>query len=573
MIDVVCFPARRVLTRCASHLVELQMGDVRLDASRASGRGDIFNLSQPQKNEPRDLRKMKGPTKSPMRNTTPAEAKADLREFLKVVCPSWSFYTLNKGQTIDRVMAKLEDIGVRDCWELMRRVQLNTINIELSAAGHTGFTEDTMKRLRHNSNFLKALEHLREPHYRQSGVFAPVPQLLSSTHFDWRDALDSCQQRPTTPDTQPGKSAVSAKVHGATRPGTAPEHKGSSGGRRGFGDGSWNSGSNAGPVNPPQRKPKRVSSAGASRPPAGQRASSQPSPNRAETLGSEEFDLDSALFSRPSLRFVTRPSTSERSLSGRQAQPSVASGDSDGGAMLRVLSSAQRGAGRGSLRVAAHFLPSAEQFVSRAAHAGATPSAMAPQKRERSELPSGEIADGFGPRFTRIGGFEDLEIAALEASPAVLEARLEKIQQAGKAMTSKPREAAWTNSHIDNIQGRAEAMLSEQIALDEKDTLLTAMRREGPKSLTRQLICTNIENRLKAAAGREAKAKSDVHSQCTSISDNLASMQNSRHELHKVRKYAHVFMSDGRGESSFANAVRRRYTRGPTRGKGTTRLV
>lgn len=422
-----------------------------------------------------------------------------------------------------------------------------------------------MRRLRQSSNFLRALEHLGDPYYRQTGSFAPVPQLLSSTHFDWRtefqqDGKDSPHQRNS--ETMSGKAA---KGHGHTRPRTAP------------GQTSWNSGGCARPVIVPKKTPKRVSSAGASRPPP-----------RGTAAGNEhtqhDLDSDSPLFSRPSLRFVTRPSTSpasEKSLSPNwpvmSAMSSVASNHSDAGTMLKVLSTAQPGAERGSRRVAVQMAPSAENVHRSAllspAHMAATPSAA---KRDRPELLSSEVGDGLGPRHARFGGVDSLEGTAMEATPtAVVETRLEKMQQAGSGMTAKPRRAAWTShSHSDNLPERAEAILNEQLALDEKEVFLNAMRREGPKSLTRQLVCTNIENRLKAAAGREAKAKSDVHSQCTCISDNLASMQNSRHELHKIRKYAHVFMGDHvKGtDASFANAVRRRYTRNP-KSVRTTRLV
>merc|ERR1711972_909341 len=88
-----------------------------------------------------------------------------------------------------------------------------------------------------------------------------------------------------------------------------------------------------------------------------------------------------------------------------------------------------------------------------------------------------------------------------------------------------------------SLQDRAEAMLSEQQALDEKDLLLKAVRREG-HSATRRIVTANIENRLQSVASHNAKAASDLHNQCTNISNQLLGMQTARHELQKVRKSA-----------------------------------
>eukprot|EP00425_Heterocapsa_triquetra_P015666 CAMPEP_0195129474 /NCGR_PEP_ID=MMETSP0448-20130528/141243_1 /TAXON_ID=66468 /ORGANISM="Heterocapsa triquestra, Strain CCMP 448" /LENGTH=136 /DNA_ID=CAMNT_0040167317 /DNA_START=14 /DNA_END=420 /DNA_ORIENTATION=+ len=118
----------------------------------------------------------------PEQTTGPIEAEADLREFLRVVRPDWSLITRGGANPIDRVMAKLKDIGVCNVWELMRKVRANTINMELSAAGHTRFGDDTIELMKSKGAFIRALASLREPYHRQVGVFAPVPQLLAKTN-------------------------------------------------------------------------------------------------------------------------------------------------------------------------------------------------------------------------------------------------------------------------------------------------------------------------------------------------------------------------------------------------------
>merc|ERR1740129_927306 len=79
-------------------------------------------------------------------------------------------------------MLKLKDIGVTDVSELIHRVRSNTLNMDLSEAGHTRFGEDTIEALRSEGAFVRALESLKEPHYRQMGCFAPVPVLLAKTY-------------------------------------------------------------------------------------------------------------------------------------------------------------------------------------------------------------------------------------------------------------------------------------------------------------------------------------------------------------------------------------------------------
>merc|ERR1719265_1899141 len=117
----------------------------------------------------------------PLTYSEPFEAEQDLREFLKVVRPDWSAYRSEGYRDIDRVLAKLKAVGVVDIWELMQRVENNTINEDLFAAGRSCFSEDTLEQFRQQRSFLCALEHLREPYYRQVGRFAPVPQLLAKT--------------------------------------------------------------------------------------------------------------------------------------------------------------------------------------------------------------------------------------------------------------------------------------------------------------------------------------------------------------------------------------------------------
>jgi len=115
------------------------------------------------------------------------EAAHELREFLKVACPQWSHYDRRGACNIDKVMAKLESIGVFSYWDLMQHVEHNTLNERLHAAGKVVFCKKTLDQFRHQKSFLAALENLRAPFYRQTGVFAPVPQMMSKSSL-WNTA-------------------------------------------------------------------------------------------------------------------------------------------------------------------------------------------------------------------------------------------------------------------------------------------------------------------------------------------------------------------------------------------------
>lgn len=101
------------------------------------------------------------------------------------------------------------------------------------------------------------------------------------------------------------------------------------------------------------------------------------------------------------------------------------------------------------------------------------------------------------------------------------------------------RAALWSTSTADNLHDRAEAMLNEQQALDEKEYMKKTMRCEGEGSATRRIITANIRCRLKDEGARREKTAADAVNQCTSIRNYILNMQSTRRELHDIRKRAH----------------------------------
>lgn len=121
-----------------------------------------------------------------------AENQQDLLQFLKVVSPKWSCARKSGHRDVQRVLEKLKDIGVHNTFDLLQRVSQNSINEDLSAAGHSRFSKDTMDRMQKQSHFIRSLEHLKEPYFRQVGVFAPVPQLMTGTNLRQKAWKTSC---------------------------------------------------------------------------------------------------------------------------------------------------------------------------------------------------------------------------------------------------------------------------------------------------------------------------------------------------------------------------------------------
>lgn len=103
----------------------------------------------------------------------------DLKNFLRIARPDWLCpRRLGHSSDIHRVLEKLKAIGITDTWEFVKRVCSNRINDDLGAAGYARFSRETIESVRKQGVFIRSLEHLRDPFQRQTGLFAPVPQML-----------------------------------------------------------------------------------------------------------------------------------------------------------------------------------------------------------------------------------------------------------------------------------------------------------------------------------------------------------------------------------------------------------
>jgi len=558
-------------------------------ASRAAG--DTFSESDfsddyqtgyarggPMKDEPANIPHWKRAgaetynTTSTSRKLEQMEARTELREFLKVVRPEWSLYDKRAVASIERVMEKLEAIGVTDITGLMQRVNTNSINMDLSQMGRSRFEDETLQKLRTAKSFLRALEHLKEPFYRQIGNFAQVRQLLSKNNlWNWDDP-----KAVRNSDGSPAKGSKVEDASSASKVASKPAETSSSS-----------------PSKPPRRS--SATSAGGKTPKGGSSPLKDGLKEKSGGLSYSDTDLDlmrmrtrtkskdSATWGKgirshkgyakaaqhankvhrksisqldipeeilalsaldhPKMRFLTRPSSS--SDPGRKAAYSE----------FAEMARPQR-PHSAAAAPSMHRTPSRSALVNARENASSSP-------RQSNDASSEFLLDSPPQRVkplamartktmpeTALGRQKTMAVATADdgtvetPNTPALEQEVERIQQAGSAMSEKHRKPCWSNLRQDNLHEQASAMLEEQMALDERIALFKLMEREGLASPTRQAIAGNIKCRLQDLAPRDAKQSSDVHMRATNIRNHLQQLLQAKRELRSVRKSTQVLLKE-----------------------------
>jgi len=544
----------------------------------------------------------------PSSYTDPFEAEHDLREFLKVVKPDWSAYRPKGYCEIDRVMAKLKAIGVADIWELMQRVETNVINEDLFHAGSSCFSEDTLELFRAQRSFLCALEHLREPYYRQCGLFAPVPQLLAKSNR-WSQAVSNSKNgrraeieglglRPASGTKQSGntkngrreevdglaskpvssglKTAVTASTlltrlrpdSNATEPQktkTRQEGMPSANAPEQLRRGAPHARSTSNATEAPKTKTRQEGMPSTSRPSTAPDSSSQSSSrNPSKTSGNL----------RP--RRISSAVAKTRSSSNTEAETSSAWDlESIENVDLLTTWDGPRCTSRQDLRFSRPGIPprscwsrpaSQPRSPEEPGRESVTPtspsrSSSVPAKKVKLEqLQTGghltqapearRASRSSGGSFGRQESSENAENAE-DRAEAALQEEVEKIQSEGAAMSTHSREAKWNNLTSDTLLEHGQAVLAEQQAIHDKRNLYLAMSREGPRSVTRKVVSANIKCRLREEAVRDAKTALDVHYQCTSIRKHLNAMANARRDLSGARLSTQKVLEEEKKEEMF----------------------
>jgi len=453
------------------------------------------------------------------------EAREELREFLKVVRPGWSLYDRHSVTNIDRVMDKLAAIGVYDISGLMQRVYSNSINMDLSQMGFSRFDDDTLLKLRTAKSFLRAMNHLKEPFYRQTGNFAQVRQLLAKTNlWNWDERLTASpthsqeeqQQRPSSsPASDPGRRLRSkTRSPSKSEKGRSPSAHVQSETDLEFTRPRRTRESNAFSIGQRIRHQKGYAK-------AAQHANLV---NRKSVMAMPEAVLSSSAMDHPQLRYLTRPSSS--------SNPAQIPAYSEFAEMNRSQSSRP-------------FSPAASLSQTPSQRGGVTAVVdRLSESYDGTETPAQRTKLPLSPMaFTRTKSAPSDTLGEGQTT-ANLEVEVERIQQAGGAMSVAHRKALWSNLRADNLHTQAEAMLEEQFALDERTALFKLMEREGLGSPTRQVIAGNIKSRLKDIATRDVKLSSDVHMRTTNIRNHLQQMLAARRDLRNVRRSTQALLKE-----------------------------
>lgn len=482
------------------------------------------------------------------------EGQTDLRQFLQVVRPDWATARRGRSTEIQRVVQKLQEIGVTSTWELVSRAQANRINEDLTNAGFSRFSRDTLESIKKQSSFVRALENLNEANYRQAGLFAPVPQLLSRKNLrvqaggNGRPSSSLSSIRRTGGDG-PGAITAFALGHLARTPAQMRRRNRASTPPRGLetvgigaagNDSSSDSSSDVAPCRPLCLRGYRGVISGTAGPRLG---------------------ISRSLTSLPSQQASSTKVTGELLL--------AASSGSSGSRSKADLAELQQVA----IQVAA----------------GGTGSAAVDEAYERlarmgeEELMSLNHADSFKSQ-----GGSDAQVLRISALYAKLglpvkmvartlcsekhtvgEARLKldsmavgSIQQAGSAMALENRAARWSGYGLppeavlnggrpvdpasrgakgpDLSGGRAtlrhaERMLKEQEALKEKARLIKYMDLEGLVSPMRHHVAANIRERMRDEKDAEAE-RMEMEHKCANIRRQISLMGNAKRDLNTLRR-------------------------------------
>lgn len=466
----------------------------------------------------------------------------DLREFLKIVKPDWSIIPGQHGHSnVERVLQKLQEIGVRSIEELMCRVEDNTINENLFHAKKAIFSQSTLNSFRNKKRFLMVMDQLKERHYRQVGIFAPVPQLLAKTNR--AAVLRKRLQGDGAAKDRAGDGAAKDRAKARHRAEQSvplawdgPEERADASSSADDGE-AKESPLKGRQLRPPPLRRKVPSSLS---------LLSQETRERSPRIGfgaeveatdgwlppsstAVAHDANGVML-RPSLRFVTtagagsRPRSQQlrsghgerpwRSLSQGMARPRSAPG----------VESQAKEEGEPGCASFAHSLTAPASFPSASRSCGAL---LRPDRRGSQPMRSQPLPGVASEAMAD----EDL---------GLLEAHAARMHSAAQEMQRERRHPRWSALQRTTLLAQGEAVLREHQALEDQDNMMKAMRREGDNSATRRSITENIKQRLLEEAKRESKNPSYIERNmtCTNIKDQLSYLQHARQELSTIKAQA-----------------------------------
>jgi len=409
------------------------------------------------------------------------EEENDLKHFLKVVRPDWSLPRRKGHCDIARACEKLKAIGVRDVSDLLRRVADNTINDDLSQARKPRFSRETIQSMKKEGAFWHSLSHLSEPSYRQIGLFAPVPQMMSDRNLR-TEALKTSGMSMGALHPVTGSFNNSSSEQWL-RPNTSADTSSLR---------SWAPGSSAMSSVPSESPRMRPSSMALSIP-------------KSAILEDDVDDTD----------FSTLPR-----LRGARVGPSMR--DTSHLAWKRAASTSA--------------LPSDNHSIGRSSR----PPLANDQPETKIQRCMSMTSDGsFGlgtPHHCSSATAESKSNASQTHDADMdLSRRVDRWNRIGAAMVTDPLTPGWSSLHPHTLLQHGEAMMREQEDLQHKRKLYQQIALEGKKSPMRQHLAEKIETRLREEKSRDAAASMEVQQSCMSIRKHIAGMSNARKNLNTLR--------------------------------------
>jgi hypothetical protein len=418
----------------------------------------------------------------------------DLRHFLKVARPEWSKPRQGGPNDIDRVIAKLRTIGISDTETLVHRVHKNTLNDDLARKKHVRLSREAIESIRRHCPFIRTLEAVDVPHIRQTGMYAPVPQLLSRKRL-----VDPGLMMTTPRNGGKTKSASSSatQLPKSSNPngfvGMASTHA------EGFG--VWDHAN----------------------------AKDMPFDENAGTLREHVRLRGAALRRRPhaSRAERERPSYADVSMSKHQGRALnshsyAARSMPDTSSLPQLDNGAQRlGAALSNVEQQADSQTTAQNDGRRHSLKSVVKAQILLQRLQRH--PDGSLP----------------ALPCTEVSPN----EVVRLQRVGAAMGASKREARWIHTRSKPATALGEEMLSEQESFDATRRLLRQAHGDDPS--LKMHITGNIACRLKQELKTQGQEALSMQQKCLNIKKHLADMTAFRRELTGLKSQVEQISGEG----------------------------
>lgn len=429
------------------------------------------------------------------------EGQNELLQFLKAIRPEWSFPKKNGKSNLRSVMDKLKAVRVGTVWELFRAVMRNTISEDLAQAGYSVLSKETLDRIRKRTSFFRQLDVLTETDCRQTGAFAPVPQLLSQKKLAYWSKVPShhgrkFDERPQSPERRNSMTRAS-----------------SSHSRRASRSGHFESRlfvSNGNLIEVDGRDMCRPRLRGAR---TCVRRVNDIEPFRAEK---SEADIGQALDKDRALKSAMRLPALSKTWQAGDNKATCSSSLESGDKPQKI----------GLLREASQVSVSGDD--SHTLRDGST--------ENRTRLGSGQSSFLFMTPQQRARS-SSVDHSSSEQEADTLLATVVKLQQEAAAMQDfRPPSWSVLRRHENALIESGQAMLDEQKALFERSKLQKLMEQEGLCSPMRQHVAKNVRSRLKEESEKVAAEGLEMQHKCTNIRKNLGQMMNARRDLASLRR-------------------------------------